>query len=77
MTKVALNPCMWAVACIHGLKHAYISTFLRTQLGFQKHGKCKFSVIMAEVWNESHIVWEPFQSPFFLYKKPYMIHFQA
>ena len=24
---------------------------------------------MTEVWNESHIVWEPFQTPFFpLYK---------
>ena len=27
---------------------------------------------MAEVWNESHIVWEPFQTPFFpLYKALY------
>ena len=39
------------------------------QLGFQKYKKCKFSAMMAEVWNESHIVWEPFQTAFFpLYK---------
>ena len=39
------------------------------QLRFQKHKKCKFSAITAKVWNESHIVWEPFQTSFFpLYK---------
>jgi len=27
--------------------------------------KGKFSAIMAEVWNESHIVWELFQTPFY------------
>ena len=33
--------------------------------------------MMSEVWNESHIVWEQFQTPFFfIYKKPYMVHFQ-
>ena len=56
---------MWAIAYVCGPKYAYAGTFLRMQLGFQKHGKCKFSAIMAEVWNESHIVWEPFQIPFF------------
>ena len=65
MTEVALGPPTWAMACIHGPKHAYIGTFLRTQLGFQKYEKWVFSAIMAEVWNESHIVWEPFQTPFF------------
>ena len=31
--------------------------------------ECKFSAIMAKVWNESHIVQELFQTPFFpLYK---------
>ena len=47
----------------------YTSTLLHTQLGFQKHGKDKFFTIMTEVWNEYHIVWEPFQTSFFpLYK---------
>ena len=33
--------------------------------------------MMSEVWNESHIFWEQFQTPFFfIYKKPYMLHFQ-
>ena len=56
MNKVALSPRTWATACIRGPKHAYAGTFLHTQLGFQKYGKGKFSTIMAEVWNESHIV---------------------
>ena len=29
------------------------------------HLGAKFSAIMAEVWNESHIVWEPFQTSVF------------
>ena len=56
MTKMALGLRTWVVSYVHGPKHAYAGTFLRTQLGFQKHAKCKFSVIMAEVWNEFHIV---------------------
>ena len=56
MTKMALGLRTWVVSYVHGPKHAYASTFLRMQLGFQKHKKCKFSAIMAEVWNESHIV---------------------
>jgi len=27
--------------------------------------KGKFSTIIAEIWNESYIIWEPFQTPFF------------
>ena len=65
MTKVAISPCTGAVACVCGPKHAYTSTLLCTQLGFQRHKKDKFSAIMAEVWNESHIIWELFQTPFF------------
>ena len=77
MAKVALGPHTWAAACINEPKHAYASTFLYTQLRFQKHGKGKFSAIMTEVWNESPIIWEPFQTSFvFHYKKPYMAHFQ-
>jgi len=54
MTKVALGPHTWTSIC--GLKHAYAGTLLHTQLGFQKNKKCKFSAIMAEVWNESCII---------------------
>lgn len=54
---MALGPRTWAAAYVCGPKHAYIGTFLRIQLGFQKHGKFKFSTIIAEVWNEFHIVW--------------------
>ena len=64
MTKVALNPRTRIATYVHGPKHAYAGTVLRTQLGSQKHKKGKFSAIMAKVWNESHIVWEPFQTPF-------------
>jgi len=56
MTKGALDPRMWAVACVHWLKHAYAGTLLRMQLGFQKYKKDKFFAILIEVWNESHIV---------------------
>ena len=38
---------------------------LRMQPGFQKYKKGKFCAIMAEVWNESHIIWELFQTSFF------------
>ena len=65
MTKVALGPHMWAVACIRGPNLAYAGTFLCMQLGFQKHKKGKFSAIMAKVWSEFHIIWEPLQTPFF------------
>ena len=57
--------CTWATTCVRGPKHAYAGTFLCTQLRFHKHEKCKISSIMAEIWNESHIVWELFQTPFF------------
>ena len=55
MTKVALGPHTWIAAYVREPKHVRVS----------KHKKCKFFAIMAEVWNESHIVWEPFQTPFF------------
>ena len=60
MTKVALGLHMWVAACVHELKHAYAGMFFCMQLGFQKHKKGKFSAIMAEIWNESHIVWVSF-----------------
>ena len=65
MNKVALSPRTWAAACVRGPKHAYAGTFLHTQLGFQKYGKGKFIAIMAEVFNESHTIWDSFQTPFF------------
>ena len=65
MTKVALGLRMRVAAYVCKLKHAYAGTFLHTQLGFQKHKKDKFFAKMVEVWNESHIVWETFQTPFF------------
>ena len=69
MTIVALGLRMWVMAYIRRPKHAYAGTLLCTKLGFQKYKKCKFSAIMVEIWNESHIVWESFQTPFFpLYK---------
>ena len=67
--KVALGLCTRVAACVCEPKHAYASKFLHTQLGFHKHKKNKFSTITVEVWNESHIVWESFRTPFFpLYK---------
>ena len=65
MTKVTLSPRTWAATYVCGPKHAYVGTFLGTKLGFQRHKKGKFSTIIAKVWNESHIIWEPFQTPFF------------
>ena len=56
MTKVALGLRMRVAACVRKPKHTHASTFLHMQLRFQKYKKCKFSVIMVEVWNESHIV---------------------
>jgi len=38
---------------------------LRTQLGFQKPKKDKFFALKTEIWNESYIVWELFQTPIF------------
>ena len=60
MTKVALGPRTWVATYVRGPKHVYASTLLRTQLGFQKYKKGKFSIIMVEIWNESHIFLKPF-----------------
>ena len=47
----------------------YVVTDLRTQQGFHKPMKGKFSTLKTKVWNEFHIVWEPFETPIFeLYK---------
>ena len=49
---------MQAKACVHRHTPTYVVGVLD-----------KFSTIMAEVWNESHIVQEPYQTPLFpLYK---------
>ena len=60
MTKVAHGPRTWAAACVCGPQHGYTGTLLHTQLRFQRHKRDKFSAIMFEAWNESHIVWELF-----------------
>ena len=60
MTKVAFGLRTWVATCVHEPKHAYAGTFLCMQLEFQKHKKCKFSAVMTEIWNESHIAWKPF-----------------
>ena len=57
MIKVAIGLRTWVAAYVHKPKYAYAGTFLHMQLRFQKG---KFAAIMAEVWNESHIAWEPF-----------------
>ena len=36
----------WPSARVRGPKNAYASTFLHTQLGFQKYEKCKFFAII-------------------------------
>ena len=38
--------------------------------------KDKFFYIKVKVWNESHIIWEPFQTQIFNYIKPYMVYFK-
>jgi len=49
MTKVAIGLRTWVATCVRRPKHAYAGTFLRTQLGFQKYKKGKFSAIMVGV----------------------------
>ena len=65
MTKVTIDLRTWVAAYVCEPMHVYAGTFLHTQLGFQKYKKCKFSALMDKVWNESHIVREPFQTPVF------------
>ena len=45
--------------------HAHTGLILRTHVGFQKYKKMQVFCINSEVWNESHIVWEPFQTLIF------------
>ena len=47
-------------AYVHSLKACVRRHELRTQVGFQKPMKGKFYALKIDVWNESHIVWEPF-----------------
>ena len=44
MTKEALSPHTWAVACVRRPKHAYAGTLLCKQLGFQRQKKKKRQV---------------------------------
>ena len=76
MTKVALDLRTWVEAWVREPMHAYAGIFLPTQLGFQKHEKCKF----FENWLRFGL--NPTLSgchskPLFLnYKKPYTVLFQ-
>jgi len=54
--------------------YAYIG--MRMHVRVLETMKDKFFSIKCEVWNESHIVWKPFQTPIFNYIKPYMVVFQ-
>ena len=54
----------------------YAYTGLRMHVRVLETMKDKFFSIKYEVWNESHIVWKPFQTPIFNYIKPYMVVFQ-
>jgi len=47
------------------LKLAYAGMSLHTQVGFQKPMKDKFFELKTKIWNESHIVWDPFQTLIF------------
>ena len=67
MTEVALSLHTWVEACIR--RHIPTHT-----ARVQRYKKCKFSTIMAKVWNESHIIWELFQTPFFPCSKPNFFH---
>ena len=56
--------------------HAYAYTGKHTHARVLETMKDKLSTLKFGFWNESHIVWEPFQPPFSNYKKPYMVPFQ-
>ena len=58
---LALNLRMY-VACF---MHAYAHTGMHTHARISETMKDKFLCNKAEVWSESHIVWEPFQTPNF------------
>ena len=62
-----MHACPKAVcAC---LMHVYTYTGMRVHARVQETMKCKLFYIKAKVWNESHIIREPFQTLIFeLYK---------
>ena len=65
-----LPACVCRPKFVHAsLRHAYAVTEYHTQLGFPKPMKDKYSALKADVWNESHIVWEPLQTLIFLLYK--------
>ena len=49
--------------------HAYTYMSMRTHARVPKTMKGKFFYIKSEILNESHIVWEPFQTPIFKTRK--------
>ena len=76
MTKVALGLCTLVKAYVHEVNRAYTGMFLRTQLGFQKHMKDKFSTIMGRFGMNPTSSVSHSKPHFFNYKKPYMVDFQ-
>ena len=56
--------------------HAYAFTGMCAHARVPETMKGKFFCIIAKVWNESHIVWELFQTHISHYIKPYMVPFQ-
>ena len=51
------------LACVRWHKPVYVGTSLQTQVEFQIPMKGKLSALKINVWNKSHIVLEPFQTP--------------
>ena len=56
--------------------HVYAYMGLRIHAKVPETMKGKFFSIKCEVWNESHIIWKLFQTPFFQHINPYMVAFQ-
>ena len=74
---------MQCVACVHKhepayaiLKHAYTSMSLCTQVGFQKHKKCKFFALILRFGTNLISFRSRFKPLFSQYKQPYMVPFQ-
>ena len=52
-------------AYARGFLHAYAGPILCMHSEFLKPKQGKSFCIYVEVWNESHILWESFQTPIF------------
>ena len=52
-------------ACVRIQTYAYTYMGMHTHVRVQETMKEKFSTLKFVFWNESHIVWEPFQTSIF------------